>query len=216
MSLLLIRHGATEWSEDGRHQHDRPPLTAAGAADAEGGSVPCSPHGRSRWWHRACGRVLDTRRRFGDRPPGGGAVEAWDDLRRSGTTAGTRPPHHARHPGRAAGAGAVPYGRPGGESPSEAAARADAAAARVRAVGRGRRAVLARATSCAPAARWRVGPSRRAGTRCSTRGTPRVSSTPSGRPRHPTLERPCRLGPGLGLRRSTGRLQRPSGRAPIV
>ena len=134
MSVLLVRHGATEWSEDGRHTSTTDlPLTAAGEADADAlrgalagrrfAVVASSPRARA----------LDTCRRSGVVPAGGGAVEVWDDLGEwdYGAYEGiTTPDIQAGRPGWEL----FHDGCPGGESPAEVAARADAVVTRVRAV----------------------------------------------------------------------------------
>ncbi len=134
MSLLLIRHGATEWSEDGRHTSTTDlPLTAAGAADAEALRPVLASRSFTVVASSPRARALDTCRRSGIVPTGGGAVEVWDDLVEwdyGGYEGVTTPDIQAGRPGWEL----FRDGCPGGESPSEVAARADAVAARVRAV----------------------------------------------------------------------------------
>lgn len=134
MSVLLVRHGATEWSEDGRHTSTTDlPLTAQGERDADAlrpvlaartfGVVASSPRARA----------LDTCRRSGLVPAGGGAVEVWDDLVEwdYGEYEGvTTPDIQAGRPGWEL----FRDGCPGGESPTDVAARADVVVARVRAL----------------------------------------------------------------------------------
>jgi len=127
VSVLLVRHGATEWSENGRHTSTTDlPLTEHGRADAVAlapvlaGSdltlVACSPRSRS----------LDTCRLAGlDRD-----AETWDDLvewdygdYEGITTADIR----ADRPGWEL----FRDGCPGGESPADVGARADRVMKRV-------------------------------------------------------------------------------------
>lgn len=134
MSVLLVRHGATEWSGDGRHTSTTDlPLTVAGEANAD--ALRPVLAGRSFTVVAASprARAIDTCRRSGVVPTGGGAVEVWRDLVEwdYGEYEGvTTPDIQAGRPRWEL----FRDGCPGGESPSQVAARADAVVARVRAV----------------------------------------------------------------------------------
>ncbi len=128
---MLARHGATEWSEDGRHTSTTDlPLTDRGRADglalapALGGRsfvlVATSP----------LARALDTCRLAGLGSTVGGGCAVWDELvewdygdYEGVTTADIR----AERPGWEL----FRDGCPGGESPAQVGARADAVIARV-------------------------------------------------------------------------------------
>lgn len=132
MSALLVRHGATEWSEDGRHTSTTDlSLTAAGEADADALRPVLAARSFAVVASSPRARALDTCRRSGVVPAGGGAVEVWDDLVEwdYGDYEGiTTPDIQAGRPGWEL----FRDGCPGGESPAEVAARADAVVARVR------------------------------------------------------------------------------------
>lgn len=125
MSLLLIRHGATEWSEDGRHTSTTDlPLTAAGAADAEALRPVLASRSFTVVASSPRARALDTCRRSGIVPTGGGAVEVWDDLVEwdyGGYEGVTTPDIQAGRPGWEL----FRDGCPGGETPAQVAQRAD-------------------------------------------------------------------------------------------
>ena len=130
MSVLLVRHGATEWSEDGRHTSTTDlALTAQGERDADALRPVLAVRSFAVVASSPRARALDTCRRAGLEEK----VQVWDDLVEwdYGEYEGiTTPDIQAGRPGWEL----FRDGCPGGESPADVAARADAVVARVRAL----------------------------------------------------------------------------------
>lgn len=129
MSVLLVRHGATEWSEDGRHTSTTDlPLTARGERDGDALRPALAARSFTVVASSPRARALDTCRRAGLDEQ----VQVWDDLvewdygdYEGVTTADIQ----VDRPGWEL----FRDGCPGGESPAQVGARADAVVARLRA-----------------------------------------------------------------------------------
>jgi broad specificity phosphatase PhoE len=128
--IVLVRHGETEWSANGRHtSHTDLPLTEAGRRQAAAlagslsewsfGLVLCSPLRRARETCELAG--------LGDRAEISEDLAEWDYGDYEGLTT---PEIHARRPDWSLWRD----GCPGGETPEQVGARADQALARLRAV----------------------------------------------------------------------------------
>ena len=129
MSVLLVRHGATEWSEDGRHTSTTDlALTAQGERDADALRPALAARSFTVVASSPRARALATGRRAGLDEQ----VQVWEDLvewdygdYEGVTTADIQ----VDRPGWEL----FRDGCPGGESPAQVGARADAVVARLRA-----------------------------------------------------------------------------------
>jgi probable phosphoglycerate mutase len=121
MEVVLVRHGETEWSRDGRHTgRTDVPLTAAGRSQAERLGAPLGDWRFTRVLASPLGRALDTCRLagFGDRAELSDALLEWDYGEYEGETT---PQIRELRPGW----NLWRDGCPGGESAADVGARVD-------------------------------------------------------------------------------------------
>jgi probable phosphoglycerate mutase len=129
MEVVLVRHGETEWSRDGRHTgRTDVPLTAAGRSQAERLGAPLGDWRFTRVLASPLGRALDTCRLagFGDRAELSDALLEWDYGEYEGETT---PQIRELRPGW----NLWRDGCPGGESAADVGARVDPLASELKA-----------------------------------------------------------------------------------
>ena len=131
MEAVLVRHGETEWSRDGRHTgRTDVPLTDVGRRQAERLEDALGEWSTPRVIVSPLGRALDTCRLagFGDRAELSGALLEWDYGEYEGLTAAEI---REERPGWSLWRD----GAPGGETSDEVAARVDRVIAEARSAG---------------------------------------------------------------------------------